>query len=152
MTDAGLDRLIDLMEKGSPMLVHGCFTKTVPMGCLASHVAWNHPATSHLTVDAGINWLHRVAGLSEHYELHVGRDAVNDFVTVKVEARGEVGGDRYGSVGREAEAVFKSVIGVSIGVEVQTPGSLPRYELKAKRFFDHRPAEHRWQLTGGPGA
>ena len=35
MTDAGLDRLIDLMEKGSPMLVHGCFTKTVPMGCLA---------------------------------------------------------------------------------------------------------------------
>ena len=64
MTDAGLDRLIDLMEKGSPMLVHGCFTKTVPMGCLASHVAWNHPATSHLTVDAGINWLHLVAGLN----------------------------------------------------------------------------------------
>ena len=46
MTDAGLDRIIDLMEKGSPMLVHGCFTKTVPMGCLASHVAWNHPATT----------------------------------------------------------------------------------------------------------
>ncbi len=64
MTDAGLDRIIDLMEKGSPMLVHGCFTKTVPMGCLASHVAWNHPSTAHLTVDAGINWLHRVAGLN----------------------------------------------------------------------------------------
>ena len=64
MTDAGLDRLIDLMEKGSPMLIHGCFTKTVPMGCLASHVAWNHPTTAHLTVDAGINWLHRVAGLN----------------------------------------------------------------------------------------
>jgi hypothetical protein len=64
MTDAGLDRLIDLMEKGSPMLIHGCFTKTVPMGCLASHVAWNHPTTSHLTVDAGINWLHQVAGLN----------------------------------------------------------------------------------------
>ena len=64
MTDAGLDRLIDLMEKGSPMLVHGCFTKTVPMGCLASHVAWNHPSTAHLTADAGINWLHRVAGLN----------------------------------------------------------------------------------------
>jgi hypothetical protein len=64
MTDAGLDRLIDLMEKGSPLLVHGCFTRTVPMGCLASHVAWNHPETAHLTVDAGINWLHRVAGLN----------------------------------------------------------------------------------------
>src|SRR6266478_4191532 len=64
MTDAGLDRLIDLMEKGSPMLVHGCFTKAVPMGCLASHVAWNHPRTEHLTIDAGISWLHNVAGLN----------------------------------------------------------------------------------------
>jgi hypothetical protein len=64
MTDAGLDRLIDLLEKGSPLLVHGCFTRAVPMGCLATHVAWNHPETAHLTLDAGISWLHRVAGLN----------------------------------------------------------------------------------------
>jgi hypothetical protein len=64
ITDAGLERLIDLLEKGSPLLIHGCFTRAVPMGCLASHVAWNHPRTSHLTLDAGITWLHRVAGLN----------------------------------------------------------------------------------------
>src|SRR5262245_10371608 len=64
ITDPGLDRLIDLLEKDSPLLVHGCFTKSVPMGCLATHVAWNHPRTTHLTLDAGINWLHRVAGLN----------------------------------------------------------------------------------------
>jgi hypothetical protein len=64
MTDAGLERLLDLLEKGSPLLIHGCFTKAVPMGCLASHVAWNHPRTGHLTGDAGISWLHRVAGLN----------------------------------------------------------------------------------------
>ncbi len=64
MTDSGLDRLIDLLEKGSPLLIHGCFTRSVPMGCLATHVAWNHPRTCHLTVDAGISWLHRVAGLN----------------------------------------------------------------------------------------
>jgi hypothetical protein len=64
MTDAGLSRLIDLLEKGSPLLIHGCFTRAVPMGCLASHVAWNHPETGHLTLDAGITWLHRVAGLN----------------------------------------------------------------------------------------
>jgi hypothetical protein len=64
MTESGLDRLIDLLEKGSPLLVHGCFTRAIPMGCLATHVAWNHPRTAHLTVDAGINWLHRVAGLN----------------------------------------------------------------------------------------
>jgi hypothetical protein len=64
ITDTGLDRLIDLLQKGSPLLVHGCFTRTVPMGCLATHAAWNHPKTAHLTLDAGITWLHGVAGLN----------------------------------------------------------------------------------------
>ena len=64
ISDNGLDRLIDMLEKGSPLLVHGCFTKSVPMGCLASHVAWTHPRTCHLMHDAGIIWLHRVAGLN----------------------------------------------------------------------------------------
>jgi hypothetical protein len=64
MTDTGLERLITLLENGSPLLIHGCFTRTVPMGCLASHLAWNHPRTAHLTLDAGINWLHQVAQLN----------------------------------------------------------------------------------------
>src|SRR5262245_8987494 len=64
ITDAGLDRLIDLLEKGSPLLIHGCFTRALPMGCLATHAAWNHPTTAHLTVDAGITWLHTVVGLN----------------------------------------------------------------------------------------
>jgi hypothetical protein len=64
MSDAGLDRLIDMLQKGSPLLVHGCFTRSVPMGCLATHVAWNHPRTAHLNLDAGISWLYQVAGLN----------------------------------------------------------------------------------------
>ena len=34
------------------------------MGCLATHAAWHHPRTAHLTLDAGICWLNRVAGLN----------------------------------------------------------------------------------------
>lgn len=64
ITNAGLDRLIDLLEKDSPLLIHGSFTRAVPMGCLATHVAWNHPRTAHLTMEAGISWLHQVAGLN----------------------------------------------------------------------------------------
>jgi hypothetical protein len=64
MTDTGLERLISLLEKGSPLLISGCFTRAVPMGCLASHLAWNHPRTAHLTLDAGITWLHAVAHLN----------------------------------------------------------------------------------------
>src|SRR5437879_5748921 len=64
ITDAGLDRIIDLLRKDSPMLVSGCFTKAVPMGCLATHIAWNHPESGDSTVDAGIYWLHHVAHLN----------------------------------------------------------------------------------------
>jgi hypothetical protein len=64
ITDDGLDRLIDLLEKGSPLLIHGSFTRAVPMGCLATHIAWNHPRTCHLTLDAGVDWLTSVAGLN----------------------------------------------------------------------------------------
>ena len=64
ITDEGLDRLIDLLEKDSPLLIHGCFTRAVPMGCLATHAAWHHPQTCNLTVEAGITWLNRVAGLN----------------------------------------------------------------------------------------
>ena len=64
LTDTGLERLIDLLDKGSPLLIHGCFTRAVPMGCLATHAAWHHPRTAHLTHDAGINWLYCVAGLN----------------------------------------------------------------------------------------
>jgi hypothetical protein len=64
ISEAGLDRLIDLLEKGSPLLIHGSFTRVLPMGCLATHIAWNHPRTAHLTMDAGICWLNHVAGLN----------------------------------------------------------------------------------------
>ena len=64
ITDCGLDRLVDMLHKGSPLLISGCFTKAIPMGCLASHIAWNHPETAAQTIDAGITWLHRVAGLN----------------------------------------------------------------------------------------
>jgi hypothetical protein len=64
ITDTGLDRLIDLLERGSPLLIHGSFTRAVPMGCLATHIAWNHPRTEKHTLDAGICWLNHVAGLN----------------------------------------------------------------------------------------
>src|SRR5260221_12173230 len=64
ISDAGRQRLIELLEKASPLLIHGSFTRVLPMGCLATHIAWNHPQTAHLTMDAGICWLNRVAGLN----------------------------------------------------------------------------------------
>jgi hypothetical protein len=64
ITDDGLDRLIDLLEHDSPLLIHGSFSRATPMGCLATHVAWRHPCTSRFHDDAGIQWLSGVAGLN----------------------------------------------------------------------------------------
>ena len=64
ISSAGRQRLIELLEKSSPLLIHGSFTRVLPMGCLATHVGWNHPQTAHLTLDAGICWLNHVAGLN----------------------------------------------------------------------------------------
>jgi len=64
VSDAGLSRIIDLLGKASPMLIHGAFTRALPMGCLATHVAWNHRATAHLQHDAGVMWLCKVARLN----------------------------------------------------------------------------------------
>lgn len=64
VTDDGLIRVIELLEKASPLLIHGAFTRAVPMGCLASHIAWRHPAAACRDADAGVYWLTRVAGLN----------------------------------------------------------------------------------------
>jgi hypothetical protein len=64
VSNAGLRRLIDLLGKANPLLIHGAFTRSVPMGCLASHIAWNHPQTRQLEHDAGVVWLSKVAGLN----------------------------------------------------------------------------------------
>jgi hypothetical protein len=64
VTDSGLTRISALLAEGSPLLVHGTFSRAEPMGCLASHIAWNHPATAELCDDAGIRWLAKVARLN----------------------------------------------------------------------------------------
>src|SRR5260370_33863095 len=64
ITERGLDRLIELLEKGSPLLIHGSFIRAMPQGCLATHIGWNHPDTAHRQQDAGVVWLTHVAGLN----------------------------------------------------------------------------------------
>ena len=64
LTDGGLSRLTELLADASPLLIHGTFTGVVPQGCPATHAGWHHPRTRHLTEDAGVVWLTRVANLN----------------------------------------------------------------------------------------
>ena len=64
VTDAGLSRLVGLLDSASPLLIHGAFSRACAMGCLATHIAWHHPATAGLNDEAGVCWLTRVAKLN----------------------------------------------------------------------------------------
>lgn len=106
ITDVGLDRLIDLLEKGSPLLIHGSFTRVVPMGCLATHAAWHHPCTAHLTLEAGISWLHHVAGLNpatSHVIREWDRCGANDW-EVRADLLTVFKDDRHGRMERQRPA------------------------------------------------
>ena len=90
--------------------------------------------------------LSAVPELSEHYEMHASLQDNTDAIAVKVEARPEVEAARYAGLERQMAAILHDAIKVRIGVEVISPATLPRYELKAKRFFDHRPPGRGWQM------
>ncbi|MEW6475451.1 MAG: AMP-binding protein [Actinomycetota bacterium] len=88
--------------------------------------------------------LGEVKGTSNHYELHITRAEGVDRMEVKVEAS-EATIDRTSTEGRLVD-LARQRLGVKLEFTVVEPESLPRYELKTKRFFDHRPKEVRREL------
>jgi hypothetical protein len=64
MTNKGITRLLELLESASPYLIHGRFGQSSLQGCLATHIAWNHPKTAFLRDEAGICWLTKIARLN----------------------------------------------------------------------------------------
>lgn len=102
--------------------------------------------TDHMITVRGVNvfptaieaLVGEVGGTTEHYEIHVFRREGLDQLLLKVEAAPGVPAERYGALQRELEELLHHRLKVRVPVEVLPPGSLPRYELKSKRFFDHR--------------
>lgn len=77
-----------------------------------------------------------VAGLTNHYELHITRPGAFDEMLVKVEAAA-LDAD-HGALSTQLDEHFRRNLGVRLGVEILKPDTLPRYELKTKRIFDAR--------------
>lgn len=90
--------------------------------------------------------LSQVAGASHHYELHIIRVEGMDRLTVKLEAQEGIAETEFGAIALSAHQIYRTAMGINVEVEVLPPGRLPRYELKSKRFFDHRPKEVRRKL------
>jgi phenylacetate-CoA ligase len=92
------------------------------------------------------NLLSQVEGASHHYELHITREEGMDRLGIRLEAKEGIPAENYRQLAQAAREVYRTALGINVEVEVLSPGSLPRYELKSKRFFDHRPPEVRRRL------
>lgn len=92
------------------------------------------------------NLLGQVSGASHHYEIHITREEGMDRVLVKFEARDGESADNFGDIARRARDLYHEKLLLGIDVEVLPNGGLPRYDLKSKRIFDHRPKEVRRKL------
>ncbi|HXG52767.1 MAG TPA: AMP-binding protein [candidate division Zixibacteria bacterium] len=65
-----------------------------------------------------------------------------DSLVIQFELRGDAGAQRASEVTAGIRRQFKTRIGLTPVVEAVPANSLPRFELKARRFVDQRPRSH----------
>ena len=92
------------------------------------------------------NVLGNTEGVSVNYELHLIRENDNDEMEIKFEPVLGVDKGSWGALADEVSGRIREDLKVRMAVTPQAPGSLPRYDLKTKRVFDHRPEEFRRAL------
>jgi phenylacetate-CoA ligase len=80
-------------------------------------------------------------GLSPHYRLVLEREGALDTLRVEIEALPDCPPADWPAMARDAAHHVKSLIGVTAGIAVVAPGSVPRSEGKAARVRDLRPKE-----------
>ena len=78
------------------------------------------------------------AALTPHYQIELTRPNRMDQVRVLVEPRSDAGADEQAQDAKKLAARIKTLIGISVTVDVRPEGSLPRSQGKAARVLDHR--------------
>jgi phenylacetate-CoA ligase len=88
---------------------------------------------------AGIeNVIRGVDGCSDNYEYQAVKDGERDRILVHVEPANGLGRDGWQPLRTRVERALREAFMINMDVEILQPGTLPAYELKAKRFHDLR--------------
>lgn len=82
--------------------------------------------------------IRNVPELSDDFMLILERRNEADEVTVEVEPNPALPGSRHEEVRLQLEETLRRALTIRIPVRLAAPGSLPRFELKAKRWADRR--------------
>lgn len=94
------------------------------------------------------NVLYRVAGVSQYFQIVLRHDATRDSdeVSVRIEPDASCSAERQREILVAAETALRAAVGLRMPVEILSPGTLPRTELKAERVVDLRPTTTRREL------
>lgn len=89
---------------------------------------------------AGIeNVIRGIEECSDNYEYTASKNATGmDKITVQVEPQKNIETGQWDTLRKKVADTLQLAFMVSMDVEIVPPGTLPVYELKAKRFRDHR--------------
>ncbi|MHC1624742.1 MAG: phenylacetate--CoA ligase family protein, partial [Methermicoccaceae archaeon] len=85
--------------------------------------------------------LMRMNEVGEHYQIVLERDGALDVMTVQVEVTPNAFSDKVGdlmSIRSKVASTLKTVLGISVNVELVEHGTLPRSTGKAQRVIDKR--------------
>ncbi|RQD79210.1 MAG: phenylacetate--CoA ligase family protein [Methanocalculus sp. MSAO_Arc1] len=87
---------------------------------------------------------HTILGIPElsgHFMIEVDRIGPLDEMLVRVEVAPEAFSDKINdliNIKRKVEHILKNALNIAVTIELSEPGSLPRFEGKAKRVIDRR--------------
>jgi phenylacetate-CoA ligase len=80
----------------------------------------------------------RIPGLAPHFQCVLTRPDRLDALTVRVEARVEIGGVERKRLGKDLRAAIKETLGIRVDVDVLAAGAIERSLGKARRVLDER--------------
>ncbi|MBN1195507.1 MAG: phenylacetate--CoA ligase [Methanomicrobiaceae archaeon] len=144
-----------LQKEALPIIRYrtGDITSLIPEPCPCGRT---HPRIERLSgrvddmlIIRGINVFpsqveHALLGIPElsgHFQIIVDRKQALDVMLVQVEMKPEAFSDKITdlmAVRQKVAHTLKNALNVGVGVELAEPGSLPRFEGKAKRVVDKR--------------
>ena len=75
---------------------------------------------------------------SDNYEYMALNDGEKDKILVRLEPKKDIGHDCWGGVRKKVAEALRESFMINMDVEILPPGSLPVFDLKAKRFRDLR--------------
>jgi phenylacetate-CoA ligase len=82
--------------------------------------------------------LHGVAGVGEEFRLVVDRLDERDIVTLQIEVIPPADPEQ---IKKEVARRIHAALGITFEIDSLAPGTLPKTELKARRWLDRRPKE-----------